>query len=98
MEYPSLFKYWAKEILQAFKDISQRCSFEMAEEIEARNIYIADVGIKVFFKNEVYGAPKRKGCMNQVYYEALLLRNFAKLLTEILTKGSKELAELDSIP
>ncbi len=31
----------------------------MEDEITTANVYIADFGIKVFFLNEVFGAPKK---------------------------------------
>lgn len=59
----------------------------MDKEITASNVYLADFGIKVFFLNEVYGNPKKQGIPNHLYYEAVLLRNFAKILTEIILHG-----------
>ena len=47
------------------------------------NLYFADVGMKLFFKNEVYGQSKKPGLSNHIQYEAHLLKNFALLVTEM---------------
>lgn len=84
LSFPSLFKYWVTECLNAFKDLAYNCNYEMENEITVSNLFVADFGIKLFFKDEVYGNPKRPGLANHLYYEALLLRNFAKLITELI--------------
>jgi len=61
LNFPSLFKYWVTEILNAFKDLAYCCNYEMENEITASNLFVADFGIKLFFKDEVYGNPKRSG-------------------------------------
>lgn len=71
----------------------------MDKDITAANVYIADFGIKVFFLNESYGNPKKPGIPNHLYYEAVLLRNFSKLITEIILHGeSSNLQLLDEVP
>lgn len=71
----------------------------MDQDITTANVYLADFGIKVFFLNEVYGNPKKHGISNHLYYEAVLLWNFAKLLTEIILHGtSSNLNDLDGLP
>lgn len=61
LSFPALFKYWVTEILYAFKDLAYTCSFQMEKDITVSNLFIADFGIKVFFKDEVYGNPKKFG-------------------------------------
>ena len=45
-----LFKFWAKEILYAIKDITYRSTYTVLGDISLRNIYISDLGIKVYLK------------------------------------------------
>lgn len=33
----------------------------MEKDISVSNLFIADFGIKVFFKDEIYGNPKKPG-------------------------------------
>jgi hypothetical protein len=97
LDYPNLFKYWARETLLAFRDLAYTCNYQMDDDIELKNVFIADVGIKLFFKNERYGNPKKPGVTHHIYYEALLLRNYAKLMTEMVVKISSNLKLLDPI-
>jgi hypothetical protein len=60
----------------------------MEVDISLANVFVADFGIKVFFKDEIYGNPKKPGLQNHLYYEALLLRNYAKLITELTLVNS----------
>jgi hypothetical protein len=73
LSFPNLFKYWVTEILNAFKDLAYQCNYQMEHDITVSNLFVADFGIKLFFKEEVYGNPKRPGLQNHLYYESLLL-------------------------
>ena len=96
LSYEILFPYWARELLRAFSVLAYKSMYELEEPISIKNIYIADLGIKVFIKNEVYGKRKEQGIQNHLFYEAKLLRNFAEVLTEIILKTSKFPSQLNS--
>ena len=68
----NLFKYWVKELLLAFRDLAYKCSYE-SHSLRLSNLFVADVGIKVFFKNEEYGLQKEEGLRAHLKYEGLLL-------------------------
>lgn len=48
--YDSLFKYWSKELLYAFRDITYRSTYDLSGDITLRNVYVSDVGIKLYLK------------------------------------------------
>ena len=50
-----LFKFWAKELLYAFKDITYRSTYTVLGDISLRNVYISDLGIKVYVKKIKFG-------------------------------------------
>jgi hypothetical protein len=50
-----LFKFWAKELLYAFKDITYRSTYTVEDDITLRNIYISDLGIKLYIKKFKFG-------------------------------------------
>ena len=45
-----LFKFWAKELLYAFKDITYKSTYTISGDISLRNVYVSDLGIKVYLK------------------------------------------------
>ena len=69
----------------------------METDITVANLFTADFGIKIFIKDEVYGNPKKPGLQNHLYYEALLLWNYAKLITELILNNSSNISDLDSV-
>jgi len=104
LDTPKLFKYWANEILQAFSDLAYKCNHTFSQPLTLKNLYVADVGIKLFFKNidnEQFGPQKKpdeKGTAdNHIYYEAQILRNFATLLTEMIMKNTSDPTSLDTL-
>jgi len=55
LNYEPLFKYWAKELLYAFRDITYRSTYDLAKDITLRNVYVSDVGIKLYLKKVEFG-------------------------------------------
>ena len=56
--FEPLFKYWAKELLYALRDITYRSTYDLAEDITLRNVYVSDVGIKLYLKKVVFGEQR----------------------------------------
>ena len=84
-EYPPLFRYWAKELLYAFRDLTYKSTYTLEKEISLKNVFVSDVGIKLYLKKLKFGEQRDD---NQEYHlgtEALMLRMYAKLLIEMLT-------------
>jgi hypothetical protein len=50
-----LFKYWAKELLYAFRDITYRSTYELSKDITLKNVFVSDVGIKLYLKKVEFG-------------------------------------------
>jgi hypothetical protein len=50
-----LFKFWAKEILYGLKDLTYRSTYALSKDLGLKNIYIADLGIKIYIKKIKFG-------------------------------------------
>lgn len=50
-----LFKFWAKELLYAFKDMTYNSTYTIQGDITLKNMYIADLGIKIYLKKIKFG-------------------------------------------
>ena len=55
MDSQQLFKFWAKELLYAFKDITYKSTYTVEGDISLKNVYISDLGIKVYIKKVKFG-------------------------------------------
>jgi hypothetical protein len=53
--FEPLFKYWAKELLYAFRDITYRSTYNLSKDISLKNVYVSDVGIKIYLKKVQFG-------------------------------------------
>ena len=53
--YNVLFKYWAKELLYAFRDITYRSTYDLSKDITLKNVFVSDVGIKLYLKKVEFG-------------------------------------------
>lgn len=53
--FDPLFKYWAKELLYAFRDITYRSTYDLAKDITLKNVFVSDVGIKLYLKKVKFG-------------------------------------------
>lgn len=51
----SLFKYWAKELLYAFRDITYRSTYDLEKDLTLKNVFVSDVGIKLYLKKVSFG-------------------------------------------
>ena len=85
MGHEVLFKYWAKELLLAFRDIVYRCTYCLEKEISLKNVYISDVGIKLTLKKVKFSEPRDDSHAFHLQIESQFLRMYAKLLIEMLT-------------
>lgn len=50
-----MFKFWAKEILYALKDITYKSTYNVKGDITLRNVCVSDLGIKVYLKKLKFG-------------------------------------------
>lgn len=85
LNYEPLFKYWAKEILYAFRDITYRSTYDLEKDITLKNVYVSDVGIKLYLKKVSFGDQRDDNMEYHLQTESNMLRMYAKLLVEMLT-------------
>jgi len=50
-----LFKFWAKELLYAFADMTYKSTFKLAKKVTVKNMFVSDIGIKVYLKKIKFG-------------------------------------------
>ena len=84
MNHESLFKFWAKELLYAFRDITYKSTYNM-KQIRLKNVYVSDIGIKVYLKKVKFGEQRDDNMDYHMFVEGQLLKMYAKLLIEMLT-------------
>ena len=83
--FEPLFKYWAKELLFAFRDLTYRSTYNLAEDVTLKNVFVSDVGIKVYLKKVRFGEQRDDALDYHLQVEAQHLKMYAKLLVEMLT-------------
>lgn len=71
-------------MLYGFKDITYRSTYTVQGEISLRNVYISDLGIKVYLKKIKFGELRDDSIHFHLGIEAKMLNNYAKILIEIL--------------
>lgn len=86
-----LFKFWAKELLYAFSDLTNKSTYTIKSEITLRNVYVSDLGIKVFLKHIKFGALRDETIEYHLAVNAKMLNNYAKLLIEMLSHEPENL-------
>lgn len=55
MKQNTLFKYWAKELLYAFRDITYKSTFTLQKKVTLKNVYVSDIGLKINLKKIKFG-------------------------------------------
>lgn len=55
IDHEPLFKYWAKELLYAFRDMTYRSTYTLQKPISLKNVFVSDIGIKVYLKKVKFG-------------------------------------------
>jgi hypothetical protein len=53
--FDPLFRYWAKEMLYAFRDLTYKSTYNLAEDITLKNVFVSDTGIKLYLKKVKFG-------------------------------------------
>ena len=87
-----LFRFWAKELLYAFKDLTYKSTYQLAQDISLRNLYIADLGIKIYIKKLKFSGLREENIDFHLQIEAKMLHCYGRILMEMLT------ADLDDKP
>jgi len=92
-----LFKFWAKELLYAFKDITYRSTYNIDGDITLKNLYISDLGIKIVLKKIKFGALRDENVDYHLQIESKMLDNFARVLIEMLAEDYDNITSIDDI-
>ena len=87
-----LFRFWAKELLYAFKDLTYKSTYTLAQDISLKNLYIADLGIKIYVKKLKFAGLREENIDYHLQTEAKMLHCYGRILMEMLT------ADLDDQP
>lgn len=92
-----LFKFWAKELLYAFKDMTYSSTYTVNGDITLRNVYISDLGIKVYLKKITFGELRDESMAFHLSIEAKMLNNYARILIEVLNENTGSTVSPDDI-
>jgi hypothetical protein len=94
-----LFRFWAKELLYAFKDLTYRSTYTVTGDISLRNVYVSDLGIKVYLKKIKYGELRDDNLKFHLSLEAKMLGNYARILISMLRNDPTEqsLTDIDDV-
>jgi hypothetical protein len=80
VNFEPLFKFWAKELLYAFRDITYKSTFTIQTPITLQNIFVSDIGIKVFVKKIMFGEQRDDNMDYHLHFESQMLKMYATLL------------------
>ena len=101
MGFEPLFKFWAKELLYAFRDMTYKSTYKLEKKVTLKNMFVSEIGIKVYLKNIKFGDLRDDNIEYHLHIESQMLHMYAELLIELLTNrvnGSDQLASLDIDP
>ena len=107
LETSFFFRYIAKEILQAFRDLFYKCTYSFKFPITCENFYYDKNNFRLYFQNLTFG-PRRKSIMDSpkileakmLYFYGLILLNLLSIkypgieqLIQTLNEKCKNLEE-----
>jgi len=91
--YIPLFRYWSKELLYAFRDITYKSTFCLQKPLSLKNVYVSDIGIKINLKKIKFGDQRDNNLDYHMHLESQMLKAYAKLLIEMLTNRDDSQSE-----
>ena len=63
----------------------------MEGDISLKNVYISDLGIKVYIKKVKFGELRDENLQFHLQVEAKMLNNFARILIEMLSNDNQNI-------
>ena len=94
LETSFFFRYIAKEILQAFRDLLNKCTYSFKFPITCENFYYDKTNFRLYFQNLNFG-PRRKSIMDSPkILEAKMLYFYGLILINLLSTKYEKLKEL----
>lgn len=98
IQHEPLFKYWAKELLYAFRDITYKSTFTLQKPISLKNVFVSEIGIKVYLKKIKFGDQRDDNLDYHLHLESTMLAMYAMLLLQMLTgKDYSQIADTHRI-
>ena len=88
------FKYIAKEILQAFRDLLNKCTYSFKFPITIDNFYYDKIQYRLLLKNLQFGAKRKSIMESHQIVEAKLLYFYGMILLNLLSLKYSELKDL----
>ena len=85
LQHEPLFKYWAKELLYAFRDITYKSTYTLQKPISLKNVFVSEIGIKVYLKKIKFGDQRDDNLDYHLHLESTMLAMYAMLLLQMLT-------------
>jgi hypothetical protein len=80
LSFLELFRYWAKELLYAFYDITYKSTYTLQTPITLENIYVSEIGIKVYLNKIKFGEQRDDNLDYHLHLESTMLKMYATLL------------------
>jgi hypothetical protein len=71
--------------LYAFADMTYKSTFKLAKKITVKNMFVSDIGIKVYLKKIKFGDQKDDNLEYHLNIESQMCKMYAELLIELLT-------------
>ena len=94
LETSYFFSYFAKEILQAFRDLFYKCTYSFKFPITCDNFYYDKNNFRLYFQGLTFG-PRRKSIMDSPkILEAKMLYFYGLILLNLLSTSYPELSGL----
>lgn len=85
LSFEELFRYWSKELLYAFYDITYKSTYTLQKPITLDNIYVNEIGIKVYLNKVRFGEQRDDNLDYHLNFESTMLKMYATLLIQMLT-------------
>lgn len=70
MNFEPLLKFWAKELLYAFRDITYRSTYTLQKPITLKNVYVSEIGIKVYLKKIKFSEQRDDNLDYHLHFES----------------------------
>lgn len=71
--------------MYAFADMTYKSTFKLAKKITVKNMFVSDIGIKVYLKKIKFGDQKDDNLEYHLNIESQMCKMYAELLIELLT-------------
>ncbi len=88
-----LLHYWAKELLNAFKDLVYKSTYRLKSKISLANIYVYDSGLGLYLDGLEFGPECENTKEGFKLYEGKCMKNYAEVVVRLLYPGTEKVAD-----